>query len=70
MVYFTGIKKTKHYISYHEKSFPWNEVVKEVIKAHKSIKKKSNKLEIETKNCYILCKINNNKLYIINGKRK
>lgn len=70
MVYYTKIKKTKHYIEYHEKGVHWHEVIKVILNSHKNIKKKGSRLEIETKNCYILCKLKENTLYIINAKRK
>ena len=70
MVYFIGIKKTKHYILNHEKQVPWVEVISVVLKSSKIIRRKGDKLEIETNTHYILCELNNNILHIINAKRK
>ena len=70
MIYFTDIKKTKHYVLNHEKNFSWFEVIRVILNSQKSIKKKNNKLEIETNNFYVLCEFNDNILYVINAKRK
>ncbi len=70
MVYFTDIKKTRHYIEEHEKDVPWFEVIKIIFASSKTIRKKKNRLEIENKKYYILCKLENNTLYVINAKRK
>ena len=69
MVYFNSIRKTFHYIIYHEKNFPWSKVI-EIIMTTKNIRKKGDKLEIETPKHYILCKLENNVLSIINAKYK
>jgi len=54
MVYFTDIKKTKHYIEEHEQQVPWSEVIEVIFKSSKNMKKKENKYEIETDKYYIL----------------
>ncbi len=69
MIYFRGIRKTLHYIIHHEKQFPWSEVVEIILKS-KHMRKKGDKLEIETPNHYILSKLENNILWIINAKHK
>ena len=69
MVYFTAIKKTKHYEKQHEQNVPWSEVVEIIFKSSKHIRKKGNKYEIETENCYILMELKEQMLYVINAKR-
>ena len=66
-MYFKGIRKTEHYILYHEKEVPWSKVI-EIILTTKSKRKKGNKIEIEN-GYYLLCEIKNNTLYVINAKR-
>ncbi len=70
MVYFTGIKKTKHYKEHHERQVPLFEVIKIIKENSKKIRKKGEKFKIETKYVYVLFKIKNNTAYIINAKRK
>ena len=67
MVYFTSIRKTLHYIIHHEKQFPWSKVIEIILKS-KHMRKKEDKLEIKTQKYYILCKIENNILWVINAK--
>jgi hypothetical protein len=69
MVGFKSIRKTFHYIIHHEKSFPWSEVI-EIIMTTKNIRKKGNRLEIETPEYYILCELENKVLWVINAKYK
>ena len=68
-MYFKSTRKTLHYIVDHERHFPWSKVI-EIIMMTKNIRKKDNKLEIETQDCYILCKLENGILWVINAKRK
>ena len=70
MVYFTAIKKTKHYEKNHEQDVPWGEVIEIIFKSSKDIRKKGNKFEIETDNRYILMELKDKILYIINAKRR
>lgn len=70
MVYFEGIKKTKHYEEEHEQDIPWSEVIEIIFKSSKNIKKKDDKYEIENDKNYILMELKNKVLYIINAKRK
>ena len=69
MVYFKSIRKTLHYTIYHERNFPWSKVIEIILKT-KSMRKKEDKLEIETPKYYILCKLENDILWIINAKYK
>ena len=69
MVYFKSIRKTLHYTLHHEKQFPWSKVVEIILKS-KHMRRKEDKLEIETSKYYILCKLENNILWIINAKYK
>ena len=69
MVYFTDIKPTDHYLNDHEQDFPWNEVV-EIIFSTKNPRKKGDRFEIETNDYYLLFKIENKTLYVINAKRR
>lgn len=70
MVYFTGIKKTKHYTEEHEQNVPWSEVIEVIFKSSKNIRKKEGKYEIETDKYYILMELKNKVLYVINAKRR
>jgi len=66
-MYFKGIRKTKHYKENHEKNVPWSKVI-EVILTTKNQRKKGDKIEIKSKNYYILCQLENNILWVINAK--
>lgn len=67
-MYFKEIRKTKHYKEHHEKSFPWSKVIESILTT-KDKRKKGDKIEIKTKNCYILCQLKDNILWIINAKQ-
>ncbi|MBI2146337.1 hypothetical protein HYU22_03290 [Candidatus Woesearchaeota archaeon] len=67
MVYFTAIKPTKHYLEEHEKDVPWDKVV-EIIFTTKNPRKKGEVFEIEKEDYYILFKIEDNILQVINAK--
>lgn len=69
MTYFRGIRKTLHYIIHHEKHFPWSKVIEIILKS-KHMRKKGDKLEIGTPKHYILCKLENSILWVINAKYK
>ena len=69
MVYFTEIKKTKHYEDEHEQHVPWSEVIEIIFNSSKDIKKKGNRYEIESGNIYILMELKDKLLYVINAKR-
>ena len=68
MVYFTEIQPTDHYLEEHAKNVPWGKVV-EIIFSTKNPRKKEDKFEIEKEDYYILFKIENNVLYVINAKK-
>jgi hypothetical protein len=68
MVYFTDIQPTEHYLEEHEKEVPWDKVV-EIIFSTKNPRKKEDKFEIEKNGYYVLFKIKNNVLYVINAKK-
>lgn len=70
MIYFTVIKKTRHYEENHELDVPWSEVVDVISKSSKSMKKKDNKYEIESDKYYLLMELKNGVLYVINAKRR
>ena len=69
MVYFKSIRKTLHYIAHHERYFPWSKVIEIILKS-KHMRKKEDKLEIETSKHYVLCKLENKILWVINAKHK
>ena len=69
MVYFTDIKPTIHYLEYHAKDVPWYKVV-EIILTTKNPRKKGGKFEIEKDNYYVLFKIKEKVLYVINAKKQ
>ena len=68
MVYFTDIRPTRHYLENHAQDVPWHKAV-EIILTTKDPKKKEGKFVIEKENCYILFKIEDNVLYLINAKQ-
>ena len=68
MVYFRAIRKTTHYVEYHEHEVPWSKVI-EIVLGTKSKRKKGNKIEIETGKYYVLCELKENVLWVINAKR-
>lgn len=68
VVYFTIIEPTSHYLQEHQREVPWDKVV-EIILTTKNPRKKEDKFEIEKEGYYILFKIENNILYVINAKR-
>jgi len=69
MVYFTQICPTEHYQNEHEKDVPWHEVI-EIILSTKNPRKKGDNFEIEKNNYYVLFRIENNILYVINAKKQ
>jgi len=69
MVYFTEVLPTQHYLDEHQRDVPWDDVVR-IIVSTKNPRKKEDKFEIETDNYYILFKIENNALFVINAKRR
>lgn len=68
MVYFTEIQPSDHYTEKHEQYVPWDKVI-EIIFSTKNPRKKGNKFEIEKEGYYILFKIKDNILYVINAKK-
>jgi len=67
-MYFKAIRKTEHYKEYHEYHVPWSKVI-EIIMTAKNPRKKDDKIEIILDNCYILCEIKDNILWVINAKQ-
>ncbi len=68
MVYFTNIVPTDHYLEHHAEEVPWDKVV-ELIFTTKNPRKKGDKFEIEKDGYYVLFKIENKILYVVNAKR-
>ena len=68
-MFFTSIKKAEHYKEHHEENVPWSEVVNVISQSLKLMKKKGNKIEIETKKYYVLCEVKDKTLWVINAKR-
>lgn len=66
---FEEIVQTLHYKVFHKRGVPWRLVLQIVFTANRKLKGK-NLFEFKTKKYYILGKIENNKLIIINAKRK
>lgn len=64
---FNSIRKTDHYKEHHEKNFLWSKVI-EIILSTKNKRKKGKKIEIKTKNYYLLCELRDNVLWVINAK--
>ncbi len=67
-MYFNNIRKTEHYKDYHEKHVSWSKVI-EIILTTKNRRKKGDKIEIKTKNYYVLCELKNHTLWVINAKQ-
>lgn len=67
---FKSIKKTEHYKQYHESDVPWSEVVSVIFQSSKNMRKKGNKIEIETGKYYMLCEVKDQTLWVINAKRR
>ena len=63
------VKKTEHYKKYHEHEVPWWEVVQAILST-KIRRKRGDKIQIETKSLYILCRLEGVVLWVINAKRK
>lgn len=69
MVYFQYIRKTGHYREYHEKEVPWREVV-EAIFTIKNPRKNGDVFEIDNDRIYVIFKVEEGVLSVINAKRK
>ena len=65
-MYFTEIRPTRHYLEEHA-SVPWDRVV-ELILTCKSPRKTGSTFVIEKGGNYIVFRIENNILYVINAK--
>ena len=68
MVFFRKIIPTEHYLKEHQHQVPWHMVV-DIILTTKSPKKKGDKFEIENDEYYVLFKIKDGTLWVINAKR-
>ncbi len=69
MIFHTRIRKTLHYKLFHERAVPFDEVIR-ILYSTKSQRKKGDKIVVDTGEIYLLCRLKNNTLYIINAKRK
>ncbi|MBI3032207.1 hypothetical protein HYY69_01925 [Candidatus Woesearchaeota archaeon] len=67
IVYFTEIRPTKHYLEEHAKDVPWDKVV-ELIFSIKNPRKKGDVFEIEKDGYYLVFKIEDDVLSVINAK--
>ena len=67
---FSDIRKTEHYEQVHESDVPWSEVLAVIVTASKKMRRKEDKIEIETDRYYILCEVKGQTLWVINAKRK
>ena len=70
LVYFKKIKKTAHYTEHHEKEVPWFKVVDIICKSSKSARRKQGMIEIEDSRYYVLCRLDQDALHVVNAKRK
>lgn len=66
---YKSVRKTDHYRTNHESEVPWSEVVHNLFKC-KYQRKVGDKVRIVTKNCYILGRIKDDVLYVVNAKRR
>ena len=69
MVYFVDVRKTLHYIEFHEAEVPFHEVFNQISKC-KNPRKKGEIFVIENDKYYIVYRITNNIAFVINAKRK
>jgi len=68
-MYWTEIRRSRHFEEYHKSVLAWSDVVR-LIYTIKNKGKKGNKIQIENKKFYILCRLEGNILYVINVKKK
>ena len=68
MVYYESIVPTEHYIENHQKEVSWEKVL-DIISKTKNPRKNGDKYEIDEDGYYILFKIEDGILYVINAKR-
>ncbi len=65
-MHFKEIKPTEHYLEHHS-NIPWYKVV-EVILTSKQRRKKGDKIVIKKDNNYVLCRLKDKTLWVINAK--
>ncbi len=68
-MYWKEIKRSNHFEEYHKDVLAWSDVVR-LICTIKNKRKRGDKIQIENKKFYILCKLEDGILYVINVKRK
>ena len=68
MVYFTDIQPTEHYTQEHKREVPWPKVV-EIILTTKNPRKKGENFEIKSEGYYLLFRVKDNTLFVVNAKR-
>ena len=68
-MYWTEIKRSNHFEAHHKDVLAWSDVVR-LIYTIKNKRKKGDKIQIENKKFYILCKVQGSVLYVINVKKK
>lgn len=69
LIFFTRIRPSKHYLDEHEREVPWHEVI-EVILTTKDPRKRHGCYQVENDRYYILFRIKDGELVVINAKRK
>jgi len=68
-MYWKEIRRSEHFDACHKGTLAWNEVIR-LIYVIKNKRKKGDNIEIENNKFYILCKLENKILYVINVKRR
>ncbi|MFH1073433.1 MAG: hypothetical protein V1743_08450 [Nanoarchaeota archaeon] len=68
-MYWKEIRRSRHFEEYHKGTLAWSDVVR-LIHLIKSKRKKGDKIEIEDDRFYILCRLEDDILYVINVKKK
>jgi len=68
-MYWEEIKRSDHFEKHHKGTLAWSDIVR-LIYTIKNKRRKEDKIEIEDDKFYILCKLKNKVLYVINVKRK
>ncbi len=68
LIVFDAIKPSRHYLKCH-RDVSWPDIIEEIFKT-KSKRRKQDRFEIESDKYYILCKLKNKILWVINAKPK
>ena len=68
-MYWKEIGRSRHFDDYHSGVLSWSDVIR-LVYTIKNKRKNGDKIQIENRKFYILCKQEDDVLYVINVKRK